>query len=202
MIRRFFTSIPSAIVLVLIGLLSFTGVAHAATAVTGDDPSVMDVIRPVYQAFANHQYSLMVMLLIVALVALTKKYLGDVVPWLHTNAGGSTLVLIGSWALAMTTGLITPEATITLALVKGSLLAAIATAGGWVTLKNLVVDPFLKPLVEKSPLWLQKILNLVLFAFDHGDDATVEAEKAGDDAVKAEPAPGVEGVIGKPSDLK
>jgi len=43
---------PLAIVLAALGLMYFGATSHAATAVVGDDTSIIDLIKPVYEAFA------------------------------------------------------------------------------------------------------------------------------------------------------
>lgn len=208
MIRKTLTYIPSLIVLCFLGLLSFTAVAHAATAVTGsDDVSILDLARPVFEAFSNGQYALMGMLTVLLVVAALKKYLGDAIPFLHSNAGGSLLVLIGSTATAGAAALAAPGGVFSLHLLWMAVLVGVSAAGAYTLLKNLVVDPFLKPLAARAPKWLQPILGLVLWIFDHAghDDvlpAVVVAEKAGSDAVVASPATGVEGVVGVPTELK
>lgn len=205
MIRKTLTYIPSLIVLCFLGLLSFTAVAHAATAVTGgDDVSILDLARPIFEAFSSGQYALMGMLIVLLVVATLKKYFGDAIPFLHTNAGGSLLVLVGSTATAGVAALVAPGATFSLHLLWMAVLVGVSAAGAYTLLKNLVVDPFLKPLQARVPAWAQPILGLVLWIFDHAghDDVVVVAEKAGADAVVASPAQGVVGVVGAPTELK
>lgn len=195
--------LPSAFVLAVIGLAAFSATSHAAVAVTGEDVSILDLARPIYDALASHQYSLTAMLVIVLLVALTKRYLGDKVPWLHSDAGGSALVLVGTMASAMAAGLLAPGATITWMLLKTAALTGVSAAGGYAMIKNLLITPFLKPLAAKAPAWLQPIFNLVFAFFDHPPLAPVAiAIKAGDAAVAAAPATGADGIVGTSTEVK
>lgn len=205
MLRKLLSYLPSTLVLALLGLLSFGAVAHAASAATGDDVSILDLARPVYDAFVAHQFGLMGALLVILLVAAAKKYLGDAIPFLHTDAGGSLLVLLGSGATALAAALATPGAAITLALMYTALKVAFVAAGGYAAVKNLLVDPFLKPLAARAPAWMKPIFDLILWIFSHGTEtvpaAVVVAEKAGTDAVATTAGTGVGGVVGRPGDL-
>lgn len=204
MLRKILFCLPSVLVLTVLGILAFGGTAFAATTVIGDDTSFLDLARPVYEAFANHQYSLMAMLLVVLVTALVKRYLGDKIAFLHSDAGGAITALVMSFATAMAAGLVTPGATITFSLLKTAVLVGVGAAGAYALLKNLLVDPFLKPLANKVPAWLKPLFDLALFAFDHGDSdaAVTKATADGAAAVAAAPAEGVAGVVGTPTELK
>lgn len=202
MLRKYFFLLPS---LLMLAFLGFFSAAHAATAVASDDASIVDLARPVYDAFLNHQYGLMVCLLVILVVALMKRYLGDKIPFLHTDTGGSILVLVGATATAAGAGFATPGAHFTLALMKSALLVGITAAGGFAMLKNLLVDPILKPLAAKAPAWAQPLFSVLFFAFDHGTSADATIAKAvvvGTDAVAAAPGAGSAAVVGTPTDVK
>lgn len=203
--RNLLARLMNPLSLLFLALFGFAFTAHAATVVVADDASILDWARPVYEAFAAHQWSLTGALLVVFLAAVVKRYLGDKIAFLHTNAGGSLLALVMATATAVSAGLVTPGASITLGLLKTALLVGVTAAGGYAVLKNLLVDPVLKPLVAKLPMWAQTLANLVLFAFDHGTSGTppavATAEKAGEAAVEKAPSTGVGGVISAPSDL-
>lgn len=202
MLRKLLFLIPSLLVL---GFLGFYTTASAATAVSGDDASIVDLTRPVYDAFENHQYGLMVCLLVILLVAFVKRYLGDKVPFLHTDTGGSLLVLVGAMATAAGAGLATPGAHVTLTLLKTALMVGVTAAGGFAMLKNLLVDPILKPLAAKAPAWMQPLFSVLFFAFDHGTSSEATIAKAvvvGEKAVVASPGAGASAIVGLPTDVK
>lgn len=202
--RNLLARLMNPMSLLILTMLGFAVTAHAATAVVADDASILDMARPVYEAFAAHQWSLMGALLVVLLTAVVKRYAGDKIAFLHTNAGGSLLTLIMASATAVSAGIVTPGASITFGLLKTALVVGVTAAGGFAVLKNLLVDPLLKPLVARLPKWAQTLANLVLFAFDHGTGtppAISTAEKAGSDAVATTSSTGVGGVVGRPGDL-
>lgn len=192
--------------LVVLGFASFSLTAHAANVVAPDDSNfLVDALKSVYDAISTHQWSLTGALAIIYLVAVIKRYLGDKVAFLHSDAGGSLLALVGAVGTALATSL-TPGAHLTPDLLLKALQAGVAAAGGYAILKNLLVDPVLKPMVAKLPPWAQTLANLVLFAFDHGTSgatppAAATAEKAGAAAVAATPGPGIAGIVGKPAEL-
>lgn len=189
--------------LAFIGLLSFAGFALAAGAAAPSttDGSLLDLAKPVYDAFMGGHYAYGAALLVVLMVALAKKYLGDKIPWLHSDAGGSLLALLAAMSAAVAAGLATPGASITLALLKSSLLVGIGAAGGYAMLKNLIIEPLLKPLAAKAPAWMQPLFQLIFWIFDK-PSPTETANAAGDAAVIATPGSGVDGVIGASTDVK
>lgn len=199
---KYVSKLPLAVALALIGIAGFGVVAYAAdTATPADSQSILDLLKPVYDAFAGGHYAFAAALLTIALVALAKRYLGDKLPWLHSDAGGTCTALLMAGAGALATGLAAPGATVTLALMKSAFLVGIGAAGGYAALKNLLVDPILKPLAAKAPAWAQPLFAVLFFFFDK-PDAAAAATKAGDAAVAAKPAAGVVGVTGAPTDVK
>lgn len=194
----------------LVGLLAFTGTSLAADAIEqtvtpAADGSLLDLLKPVYSAFSGGHYAYAGALVVILLVALTKRYLGKIA-WLHSDAGGSTLALVLSTATAMAAGLATPGAAVTWALMKTALLVGVGAAGGFAMIKNLIVEPFLVPLMAKAPAWLQPILGLVTWIFEGGaaKQAAIlaTAAAAGSAAVAAAPGGGVAAVTGTPTDVK
>ncbi len=159
-------------------------------------------MKPVYSAFAGGHYAYAGALLVILLVALSKRYLGGTLPWLHSDIGGSTMALLLSGATACAAGLATPGAHLTFGLLKTALLVGAGAAGGFAVIKNLLIEPLLKPLEAKAPAWAKPIFALVLWIFDK-PDATVQAEAAGAAAVKANPPTGIAGATGTtPTDVK
>lgn len=209
MIRRYLKFWPLAAFFAALAVAWFTATSYALAAVAGDptpatDPSIWDLLKPIYNAFQSHQYGLMVPLVVVVIVASARRWLGDKWAFLHTDAGGSLLVLAGAAATASIPALSVPGAHWSFDLLKTSLLVGLTAAGGYAALKNLIVDPFLKPLAAKYPAW-SPIFDLIFWVFSHAADASQDAAKkaetAGAAAVVASPAQGASAVLGKPVEL-
>jgi hypothetical protein len=199
---RYVKMFPLAIGLSAITLVTFAATAHAQTAATPDSGSVLDLLKPVYNAFAGGQYAYMGTLLVILLVALTKRYLGDKLPWLHSDVGGTSTALLAAAATAAAAGLATPGSHLTFALLKTSLMVGVGAAGGFAVLKALIIEPLLIPLEAKAPAWMKPLFALVLWIFDK-PDAIKQAEAAGTAAVAAKPATGLDGAAGAPpADVK
>jgi hypothetical protein len=167
----------------------------------------LDLLKPVYDAFAGGRYAFAVALGVIAAVALIKRYAGSgkFSAFVHGDTGGSLMALATAMAGAMASGLAAPGAHVTFALVKTGLLVGIGAAGGFAMLKNLVIEPLLKPLAAKAPAWMQPLFALIFFFFDHGDNgaaALATAQAAGDAAVAAKPAVGIDAVTSAPTDVK
>lgn len=182
--------------ILLIFSLSFAGTAAAADAVVPSDGTWLDLAQPVLQAFSGGHYAYCAALAVILMVALLKRYglPGDVASqeWLHSDLGGSLLALVASTATACAAGLATPGAHITLALLKSALLVGVGAAGGFAALKNLVIEPLLKPaqawLDKRVPL-LAKPLALVMWIFDHGDVTPSDAPPTPQPAPQPAPSP-------------
>jgi hypothetical protein len=204
--------LPLYVVLGLVGVVSFAATAHAAATVASatDSQSLLDLLRPVFDAFLGKHYAFGASLLVVAAVALLKRasasVLGDkLVAFLHGDAGGALLALLASGAGSLAVTLATPTATLSLTMLKTALVVGFGAAGGYAMIKALIVEPLLKPLAAKAPSWLQLPLNLLLWFFDKGDAgaaALANAKAAGDAAVAAKPGAGLDAVTGTPTDVK
>ena len=208
---KFLSRLIALALLVGVGLMAFSGAAFAQAAATSatDTTSWMDILqtalRPVYDAFSGGHYAYAAALLVIALVALAKRYLAPKYPVLTTNAGGAAMALTAATATAMATALAVPDATVSLDLLKSSLLVGVGAAGGYAMIKSLVIDPLIKPLAAKAPLWMQPLFSLVLWIFDKSEtsaNAAEDATKAGDAAVAAKPGTGLIIVVGKPTEIK
>lgn len=186
--------------LVVIALLFFGGTAFAADAVAPTDASITDLAKPVYDAFAAGHYMAAAALALVLSVALLKRYsgTGKVGTFVHSDVGGAlttlTMAFFGAIATATAAG-----ATWHWSMLSTAGYVAFIAAGGYALVKKLVV-PLLKKLQPKLPAWTAPFFTLVYFIFDK-PDAITTAVKAGDDAVKATPATGADGVTGKPTDV-
>ncbi len=201
---RFLSKIPTYVSLIFISLLVFTATGFAADAVldaTAPQSSLLDLLKPVYNAFAGGHYAYAAALAVIVMVALVKRYLGGSIPWLHTDLGGSAMALIASSATAVSAGLAAPGAVVSFGLMKTALLVGIGAAGGFAMIKNLIIEPLLKPLEAKAPAWMRPIFGMIGWIFDK-PDAVQTAEKAGVAAVAATPAVGLSASTGTPTDVK
>ncbi len=191
----------------LVTLLSFGAVAHAQTVVAAPDGSILDLARPVFDAFSGGHYAYAAALLVILGVALVKRYLGDRYAWLHSDVGGTAMALIVASATAMAAALAAPGAVVTFGLLKTALLVGVGAAGGFAVLKALVIEPILKPLAAKAPAWMQPLFAVLFWVFDKTPAAqaaaeTAKAEAAGTAAVAAAPGAGVTAALGQPTDVK
>ena len=143
-------------------LLSFTGISLAAAAVDPVDDSPVDVAKSIYQAFTGGHYAYAAAIALVVAVALTRKYLGARVPWLHSDQGSASLVLIGSFGTALVASL-AGGGPLTIGMAEAAGMIAFVSAGSYGALNSLVI----KPLAPKLPAWMQPI---VLFLFQHASD--------------------------------
>lgn len=193
-----FLSVPALL------LLCFKGTSFAAGEVAGEDGSLPDLLRPIWDAATGGHWWLSASLALVAAVTLFKKYApGKLGAWAHTNAGASVLVLVGSFGGALATGLLTSGTdAISMALVMPALKVAFGAAGGYALVKNLVVDPLVKSewYQNKAPTWLKGAMGIVTWMFSKSSVAK-DAVKAGDAAVLDKPAAGADGVVDQPKDL-
>lgn len=190
---------------ILAVLLSMGGVAFAAETVDPSADGSFDVAKSIFNAFSGGHYAYAGALGLILGVALVKRYLGPKIPWLHSDVGGTSLTLAGSFATAMAAGLAAPTAIITWGLVKTSLLVGVGAAGGYSVIKKLVIEPLIKPLQSKLPAWAQPIFGAVLWIFDKPEAAAVveaKADAAGAAAVTANPGQGVSAELGKPTEIK
>lgn len=203
---RFF--IASALGLLFGFAIAACGGSLLSSAIAGDavaapdGPGLVDLLTPVYQAFAGHHPALGLMLLIVVAVAALKHYLGDQVPFLHSDAGGSLLALVTASASAAAVALAVPGAVVSLDLLESALLVGVSAAGGYAMIKNILIDP----LLPKLPLWAQTLLAPVLWIFTKsaaGSAATLaNATTAGNTAVESKPAVGATGIVGSATEVK
>lgn len=175
-----------------------SGSASGAPAPAPDPGSVLDLIKPVYDAIVHGNYWLGASAALVLLVALARRYLTARFPFLGGDVGGALLVLVGAFGAALATALAAGGAVMSLHLAWVALKVAIGAAGGYSLLNKLLV-----PLEDMAPAWAKPILRLVTWIFDEmaganpGAAAVARAEDAGNAAVASKPSTGVAGVIGK-----
>jgi hypothetical protein len=182
-------------------LASFTGVAFAQGAVANsDDPLAM--LRPIYDAIAHGNYWLGGSLALVALCTVARKWGVKYIPALATNHGAAALVLLTSlgttFAASAAAGDMTP------ATAWFAVKVALGAAGGWALINKLIVKPLLesKWFNDKAPAWLKLALRSLLWIFTKPAEVkAIEAKRAGDAAVAANPPTGVAGTIGTPDEI-
>jgi hypothetical protein len=178
-----------------------TSVAVAAAPAATPDPGLLDLARPVYEAVLHGQWYLAAALALVLVVALVRRYAGPRVPFLHSDAGGALLALVGSYGGAVATALAAGGAVFSAHLAWVALTVAIAAAGGYSLIKKLIITPFLVPWAAKAPAWLKPLLAIVIWIFERPDPVS-QATAAGDAAVAAHPSTGVGGILGKADEIK
>lgn len=201
MIRKTIKSLPIVLVMSLVGLVSFSAVAFAAGEAIPADGSALDLLTPVYEAFTHGNYILAGCLVVVAGVALAKRY-GIV----KSEKGMIGLAFAGAFAATLSTS--AAAGTLAWSSVWLAFKIGAGAAGGYAALKVLLVEPYLKPLQAKLPSWAQLPLSLVLWIFSKkastptdGEKQVAKAEAAGQAAVEAKPAPGAASVIGAPTEI-
>lgn len=175
--------------------------AFAGTEVT-DTETLLELLKPVYQAILAGQYWAAAALGLVFAVGLVKRYAAPKVPFLRTDAGGTLMTFVASFGGAVATALLAGSLP-SLALVYPAVVIAFVASGGYAAVKRLAV-PVFELLARKSPPWLGWVFLLVPRLFDlltGGDSAIKAAEKAGKDAVKANVSTGAGGVVGQPRDI-
>jgi hypothetical protein len=185
-------------------LVAMTGTVFASTGAA--EVGIVDLLEPVYRAIVGGQYWAAAALALVAAVALARRYGVKYLPFLGTDAGGTLLLFVGSFAGALGTALLAMgTAGPSLAMVKAAFWIAFAAGGGYTAVKRLVVPVFVY-LETVSPAWLRPLWALVVAVLGKVTGApsaktVAEAEKVGEDAVKADPDKGAAGVIGSPRDV-
>lgn len=178
----------SLIMLCAIFVASFAGAAWASAGGTvGDGSAVGDMLRAVIDAFANGHATEGAFLALVLVVAVARKWGVKRFPFLATGEGAILLVLVASFATAMAAS--AAGAGVSWAAAYGALKIAAGAAGGYKIVR--VVGGLIMRKVS-MPAWLKSAIGSALWLFEKpGAKAIADAEKAGDDAVRKNPAPGV-----------
>ncbi len=175
----------------VVAYFSFMGAALAQGVVVPTDGNLLDLAKPVYEAFLSGQWSLGLMFALIFTVTALKRYLpGKAGKVVNGEYGQPVSVLVLAFAGAAVAALVAmgPGAVLSGALAWSALKVAVTAAGGYTLLKQLVA-PLLVKLEPKAPVWLKWIFPMLLWAFSK-PTAKVVAEKAGDDAVVANPPTG------------
>lgn len=195
-VKRSLSVVAAYAAIVLAFLISYSANAYAAGAVLPDDnTSVLDLLRPVYEAFAGGHRVAAGALALVAAVALIKRYsarLGAKADaFLHSDVGGALTTLALSFFGAVAAA--TANSSLSWSVVTTSGGIAVAAVGGYTLIKKLVLDRLQASAwyTKSAPAWLKLIVSLI-----DPPSAIAVAEKAGADAVKAAPSAGADGVAG------
>jgi hypothetical protein len=143
-------------------LATFTGVAHAASAVEPQGGTLWDVLQPVLAAFQSGHYLYCAAIALVALVALVRRYL----PAKYKNSDfvSAGLALVGSFAGSLASAVSSGQVA-TWAIVDGALKVGFFAAGGYTLVKHLLISPYIQNLATKGPSWLHAPMKLVLWVF-------------------------------------
>lgn len=195
----------SFIMLVGLALAGFTATAFAAGQVVPDE-SLLDLAKPIYDAIMTGQAWLAAALSVVFLTAAARKYLPDGYGgrFIRGDVGGMLTAFVVSFAGAIATGLVAAGTkSLTAALALTGLKVGLAAVGGFVALHKLATALVAtKWYQDKVPGPVKTVVAFVLGLIGSSAAARAKviatAEKAGDDAVKANPSKGVDGIIGKP----
>jgi hypothetical protein len=187
--------------IVFVAIFSFIATAFAAGAVAPDDGSLLDLAKPVLAAVMSGQWVLGAALALVFVVAGARRYLVAHVHFLGTDAGAAVLTLVGAFGGALATAL-TAGVSVSAGLLWTALGVAAAAAGGYSLVRKLLVDPLCASAWyrERAAPWMRAVVMALAWAFTK-PDALARADEAGKAAVQAHPAPGAEGVVGKPEEL-
>lgn len=153
-------------------------------------PLLQEAAKAVFAAAGAGNWSLVVALALMAVVAAARKYGAKYVPFLGTDTGGVLTLLAMSVVCGVANALVAGGA-MSWGLLLTALGVAWKAAGGFVLLKKLAALAL--PLL---PSWLRGPLELVLGLLGAGKKAEALAKEAGAAAVKAKPATGITGIVG------
>lgn len=211
--KHFKHTLPLTVALVAIGLVSFGATAFAAGAVAPASGSLLDLAKPVYAAITAGHYIACAALALILAMAAARRYLpslpkvgASIGKFLSSDAGNAISTLIMSFAGAVATGTAAGVhwGGLSTHLLWTSLLVGVTAVGGYEVLLHLFAAPVLAKIAKKWP-WAAPVVDLLMWVFnkDSGNAAALaKAQAAGQAAVVANPAPGVAGVIGKPTEIK
>lgn len=173
-------------------LVAFTATAFASGVVPADESSLLDLARPVYEAFLSKNYWMGAALSLIFVAALIKRYAPEkygIRAFFNTDHGGAILVLVAAYGTALSAALIAVGPVgMSAGLAWGAFKVAVGAAGGYSFLKKILI-PVVRWLHDKLPTWARAPLALFLALFDKPTAIDV-AEDAGDEAVKANPPTG------------
>jgi hypothetical protein len=189
--------ILTAVVVAGVALVAFMSTSWAAGAAAPEDGSVVDLAKPVLDAVMNGQGWMAAAGALMLAVALARRYApGKAGELVRSDAGGVAASFLMSFAGAAATALAATGGAPSLDVLKTAFGVAAGASGGYVALKKLAV-PALRLLQSKVPAWARPLVGMLIWVCER-PSAIGRAKAAGDAAVKANPAPGLDGVVGKP----
>jgi hypothetical protein len=197
---KMLTNVTQLSAIAVLGLASFGATAYAADSVAGSETSILDLLKPVYEAFRGGNYIAGAALAVVLTVAMLRRYApGRIGKFMNSDVGGtlSAFLVAGAGSVAAAS----PDASWSWSILKTAGSIAVAAAGGYTVIKKLLVDRLTASnwYNTKAPAWLKMALRVVLWVFDKpaaNADVIAAAEQAGKDAVVAKPSAGADGVVG------
>lgn len=161
---KFLTTPLVYIAAAVVAVMAFGATSHAAGMAHAADGSLLDLLAPIYQAFAGRDYWYAGSMTIVVAVALVKRYLGDRYAWLHSDEGGAVMAFLGATAGSVAAAL-GGGAGMTWSIASTAATIGVTAIGGYVAVKHLLIVR-LTPLVAKLPAWAQSLARSILWVFD------------------------------------
>jgi hypothetical protein len=194
--------ILSLLVLPAAFVAGFAGVALAAGVAEIPEESLGELLRPIIDAVLAGDYWLAGAAALIFATTAAYRYLPRLSPrfaFVASTPGKALTLLLVSYGGALAASLV-GAATMSPALAFAALKVALAAAGGY-SVAKAVVYPLLAWLETKAPGWMAPVISVLLWAFRSGDPDAA-AEKAGDEAVDADPPDGTAGIVGKPTEVE
>jgi hypothetical protein len=177
-------------------LAVFAGTSFAGpTVLPTEDSSIRDLVAAIVDTFRGGDRVAAGALTLFATLALAKRYwtTGKVGRFLHSDTGGALTLFGMSFAGSVAAQARGPWEW---SVLSTAWHVGVATAGGYVLIKRLVIDPIKRSAwYAKAPIWLKTALDAVTWIVDK-PDAVAKATQAGADAVAANPSPGADGIAG------
>lgn len=187
----------TAAFLFLVGFMASSS-ASAYTPLPEDAP-ILEFLKPVLEAVRQGHGWIAFLAGLIALSTIARRYLAPRVAFFRTPIGAYTIVFgnaFGVAALAALGAAGTHALTLSLA---WSVFLSVAIA----TSAYDLIRPILLKLAERDLGVFSYVVQALLYFFDSKPaEAIKEAEAAGDEAVKASPGQGVDGVVGKPTEIE
>lgn len=170
---------------VLVFLGFFTGTAVAADAVA--EPSASEALQQIFNAVMHGQWWVAASASVIGACALARRYMPE--SWKAGTKGdiiGVSLAFVMAFAGAISTWAVAPGAVMSFAVIATASKVGAVAIGGF-TIIHKVVGWLVA--WGKMPMWATSILSIIATLI--GSNAVKKAEAAGDAAVAANPAPGM-----------
>jgi hypothetical protein len=138
--------------------------------------------------------------LLILAVSMARRFLAPRVPFFATDHGAVLLTLATGLLGGLGNALVAGSA-MSWGVVAAAFGLSLKAAGGYTALKKAAL-PLLAKAAEHGPLWWRWVARLLHGVLAGAVAADNRAKAAGDAAVAAKPATGVEGIVGKPRDVR